>query len=243
MSQKYLDILHHIDYDIDIPNTDHATKGENIMENSTRTYYYARVSSTGQNLARQLEAFHKMGATDREIITDKASGKDTDRTGYQALKGQLLRRGDTLVVTSLDRLSRTKADIKGELQYFHEQGIRLKVLDLPTTMTELPEGQAWIMDMVTNILVEVMASMAEQERANIRKRQREGLDAMTLDEKGRRISAKKGTHAGRPDTPKPDNWDEVIKRWKAGKVTGREAMKELGLTKSTFYRMVKEAVR
>lgn len=218
------------------------TKGE-AMEDTARTYYYARVSSTGQNLARQIEAFKALGATDRDIITDKKSGKDTDREGYQALKGQLLRRGDTLVVTSLDRLSRSKADIKGELQYFHDAGIRVKVLDLPTTMTDLPAGQAWIMDMVTNILVEVMASLAEQERATIRKRQREGLDAMATDEKGRRISTKKGTHAGRPDTPKPANWDEVMKAWKAEKITAREAMKRLGLSKSTFYRMVKEAVK
>ena len=218
------------------------TKGE-AMEDTARTYYYARVSSTGQNLARQIEAFKALGATDRDIITDKKSGKDTDREGYQALKGQLLRRGDTLVVTSLDRLSRSKADIKGELQHFHDAGIRVKVLDLPTTMTDLPAGQAWIMDMVTNILVEVMASLAEQERATIRKRQREGLDAMATDEKGRRISTKKGTHAGRPDTPKPANWDEVMKAWKAEKITAREAMKRLGLSKSTFYRMEKEAVK
>ena len=219
------------------------------MENTSRTYYYARVSSTGQNLARQLEAFRKLGATDRDIITDKASGKDTDRTGYQALKGQLLRKGDTLVVTSLDRLSRTKADIKGELQYFHDAGIRVVVDGVfnhtgrPTTMMDLPEGQAWIGDMVSNIMVEVIASFAEQERLKIRSRQREGLDAMPLDEKGRRISTKKGTHAGRPDTPKPDNWEEVMKPWKAGSITAREAMKRLGLSRSTFYRMVKENVQ
>jgi len=228
---------------MDMDNTDHAKKEEIDMENTARTYYYARVSSTGQNLARQLEAFRQMGATDREIITDKASGKDLDRTNYQTLKGQLLRRGDTLVVTSLDRLSRTKADIKGELQYYQQNGIRVKVLDLPTTMMELPEGQAWIGDMVSNIMVEVIASFAEQERLKIKTRQREGLDAMPLDEKGRRISTKKGTHAGRPDTPKPANWEEVMKPWKAGSITAREAMKRLGLSRSTFYRMVKEAVQ
>lgn len=228
---------------MDMDNTDHAKKEEIDMEDTARTYYYARVSSTGQNLARQLEAFRKLGATDRDIITDKASGKDTDRTGYQALKGQLLRKGDTLVVTSLDRLSRTKADIKGELQYYQQNGIRVKVLDLPTTMMDLPEGQAWIGDMVSNIMVEVIASFAEQERLKIKTRQREGLDAMPLDEKGRRISTKKGTHAGRPDTPKPANWEEVMKPWKAGSITAREAMKRLGLSRSTFYRMVKEAVQ
>ena len=109
------------------------------MEDTARTYYYARVSSTDQNLARQIDAFKALGATDRDIIKDKASGKDTDRDGYQALKGQLLRRGDTLVVTSLDRLSRTKWDIKEELRYFQMNGIRVKVLDLPTTLIEWPK--------------------------------------------------------------------------------------------------------
>ena len=213
------------------------------MENTARTYYYARVSSTGQNLARQLEAFRKLGATDRDIITDKASGKNTGRTGYQALKGQLLRKGDTLVVTSLDRLSRTKADIKGELQYYQQNGIRVKVLDLPTTLIEWPKGQELLQDTLTNLMIELYGYMAEQERTNTRKRQREGLDAMPLDEKGRRISIKKGTHAGRPDTPKPANWEEVMKPWKARSITAREAMKRLGLSRSTFYRMVKEAVQ
>lgn len=88
-----------------------------------------------------------------------------------------LRRGDTLYIKSLDRLSRSKADIKAELEWFQKQGIRLMVLDLPTTMIEVPEGQEWIIDMVTNILVEVLASIVEQERQTIRRRQREGIDA------------------------------------------------------------------
>lgn len=213
------------------------------MENTSRTYYYARVSSQDQNMSRQLEAFHKMGANDRDIITDKASGKDTARAGYQYMKQNLLRPGDTLVVKSLDRLSRNKADIKAEMLYFQQNGIQLKVIDLPTTMQEWPQGQELMRDTITNIIIELYSMMAEQERQNIKQRQREGLDAMPIDEKGRRISTKKGTHAGRPDTPKPDNWDEVMKPWKAGKITAREAMHRLGLSKSTFYRMVKEAVR
>ena len=80
----------------------------------SKTWYYARVSTREQNLDRQLEAFEKMGAADRDIITDKASGKDTERTGYQSLKNTILRDGDTLVIKSLDRLSRNKADIKTE---------------------------------------------------------------------------------------------------------------------------------
>ena len=110
-----------------------------------RTYYYARVSTKEQNLDRQLAAFRSLGASEREIITDKESGKDLDRKGYQALKSTILRSGDTLVIKSLDRLSRNKQDIHNELQFFKDNGIRLKVIDLPTTMMDLPEGQEWVL--------------------------------------------------------------------------------------------------
>ena len=111
----------------------------------SRTYYYARVSSKEQNLDRQIAAFKALGANDRDIIADKESGKDLERVGYQALKNAMLRRGDTLVIKSLDRLSRNKADIHNELRYFKESGIRLKVIDLPTTMMALPMTMfSWI---------------------------------------------------------------------------------------------------
>ena len=132
---------------------------------NSRTYYYARVSSKEQNLDRQIAAFKALGADERDIITDKESGKDLDRKGYQALKNAMLRRGDTLVVKSLDRLSRNKSDIHNELQYFKDNGIRLKVIDLPTTMMDLPEGQEWVFEMVNNILIEVLASIAENKNA------------------------------------------------------------------------------
>ena len=126
-----------------------------------RTYYYARVSSKDQNLDRQIAAFKALGAKDWESITDKESGKDFDREGYQYLKKQLLRRGDTLVIKSLDRLSRNKIDIHKELRYFKENGIRLKVIDLPTTMMDFPEGQEWVFEMINNILIEVLGTIAE----------------------------------------------------------------------------------
>ena len=98
-----------------------------------RDSYYARVSSKDQNLDRQLAAFKALGADERDIITDKESGKDFNRAGYQALKNGMLRQGDTLVIKSLDRLSRNKRDIKTELEWFKDNNIRLKVIDLPTT--------------------------------------------------------------------------------------------------------------
>ena len=192
----------------------------------SRTWYYARVSSREQNLDRQLAAFAAMGAQERDIITDKESGKDLDRQGYTALKTALLRRGDTLVVKSLDRLSRSKADIKNELEYFKANGIRLKVLDLPTTMIDYPAGQEWVLDMVNNILVEVLSSIAQQERETIHQRQAEGIAAAKA----------KGKHLGRPKAELPDNWSEVITAWKAGQITAVEAMRRTGLKRSTFYK-------
>ncbi len=197
---------------------------------SGRAFGYARVSSKEQNLDRQLEALKKY-VPEESILIDKASGKDTDRPGYQALKGALgLREGDTLYITSLDRLSRSKQDIKAELQWFHEKHIRLKILDLPTSMVEVPEGQEWIIDMISNILVEVLSSIAEQERLTIRKRQREGIDA----------AKKKGKHLGRPITEMPAGFGEMYREWKAGRITARWAMKQLGLKSSTFYRLVRK---
>lgn len=195
----------------------------------SRTYYYARVSSREQNLDRQLAAFASLGAQERDIITDKESGKDLNRRGYTALKTALLRRGDTLVIKSLDRLSRNKADIKNELQYFKDNGIRVKVLDLPTTLMEYPAGQEWVFDMVNNILIEVLGAIAEQERVTIHQRQAEGIAAAKA----------KGKHLGRPRTVKPQNWEEVISKWQAGEITAKEAMRRTGIKRSTFYQMVR----
>ena len=197
------------------------------MEN--RTYYYSRVSSKEQNPDRQIDAFKALGATDRDIITDKESGKDLDRPGYQALKNVILRRGDTLVIKSLDRLSRNKRDIKTELQYFKEQGIRLKVMDLPTTMIDLPQEQEWVFEMVNNILIEVLGTIAEQERATIKTRQADGIAAAKT----------KGKKLGRPAISYPDNWDETIASWKAGEITAKAAMEQTGMKRTSFYKLAR----
>lgn len=194
----------------------------------SRTYYYARVSSREQNLDRQIAAFAALGAQEREIITDKESGKDLDRAGYQALKNAMLRRGDTLVIKSLDRLSRNKTDIRNELQFFKDNGIRLKVIDLPTTMMDLPAGQEWVFEMVNNILIEVLGTIAEQERANIRQRQAEGIEA----------AKQSGKKLGRPALVFPTNWQEVYSSWKAGKITAKTAMEQTGTKRTSFYKLV-----
>lgn len=193
-----------------------------------RTFYYARVSSKDQNLDRQLAAFKALGADERDIITDKESGKDFNRAGYQALKNGMLRQGDTLVIKSLDRLSRNKRDIKSELEWFKDNNIRLKVIDLPTTMMDLPDGQEWVFEMVNNILIEVLGTIAEQERATIKSRQTEGITAAKA----------KGVKFGRPTLQVPDNWNEVYTQWKNGEITAKVAMERTKTKRTSFYKLV-----
>ena len=197
-----------------------------------KCWFYGRVSSRGQNLDRQIALFKEMGAEDRAIITEQIRGQNIDdREAYKALRNQLLRQGDTLVVVSLDRLGRNKADIKNELEYYKKNKIRVKVLDIPTTLIDFPEGQEWVMEMVNNILIEVLGSIAEQERETIRKRQAEGIA----------IAKKKGTvKFGRPHIQKPDNWGDIIGQWKRKEITAVKAMELLNMTKTTFYKLVKE---
>lgn len=194
-----------------------------------RTFYYARVSSKDQNLDHQLAAFKALGADERDIITDKESGKDFNRAGYQALKNGMLRQGDTLVIKSLDRLSRNKRDIKNELEWFKDNNIRLKVIDLPTTMMDLPEGQEWVFEMVNNILIEVLGTIAEQERATIKSRQAEGINTAKA----------KGVKFGRPALQFPANWNEVYTQWKNGEITAKVAMEKTGTKRTSFYKLVK----
>lgn len=199
---------------------------------ATKTYYYARVSSNNQNLDRQIERFKELGADDRDIITEKKSGKNIDdREAYKAMRNQLLRQGDTLVILSIDRLGRNKNDIKNELEYYKENDIRVKILDIPTSMIDFPDNQEWIRDMVNNILIEVLGSMAEQERENIRKRQAEGIAA-----------AKKQGNVkfGRPKVEKPNNWNDVVAKLNANEITAVKAIELTGLSKATFYRLLKE---
>lgn len=194
-----------------------------------KTYGYARVSTKEQHLDRQVRALLENGVEERDIITDKASGASLERPGYQALKNSMLREGDTLVIKSLDRLSRNKEHITQELRFFKEHHIQVRVLDLPTTMVELPAGQEWVFEMINNILIEVLSSIAEQERLTIRQRQAEGIAAAKA----------KGKHMGRPRKEFPPNWEEVYSLWSAGKLTAVAAMKELGLKNSTFYKLVR----
>lgn len=190
---------------------------------------YIRVSTKEQNLDRQYEAIKCYATDEKYIYGDKASGKDMEREGFQNML-KAMRSGDTLFIKSIDRLGRNKQQIKEYLQQFKNEGIRVKIIDLPTTMQDVPEGQEWVIDMINNIIIEVYTSMAEQERETIKQRQREGID----------VAKTKGKHLGRPVLELPKDWNRLYKDWKAGTITAVAFMDSIEMKKSTFYKKVKE---
>lgn len=192
----------------------------------SKQFGYARVSTSHQNTDRQVEALKEYGIDERDIIVDKQSGKDFNRQGYITLKETMLRSGDTLVVKELDRLGRNKQMIKEELEYFKANNIRVKILNIPTTLMDI-EGNDWILEMVSNILIEVLASIAEDERTKNHQRQSEGI-----------ASAKaKGVTFGRPTIRKPENYEVVMQQVSSGQIKAVEAMKLLGVKKTSFYKL------
>lgn len=203
-----------------------------------KCYFYGRVSSADQNLARQLESARQYKNIN-EVFTDKQSGKNFDRKGYLEMK-KILEPGDEVVVHSLDRLGRNKEMIKEELAWFKANGIVVRILDVQTTLIEFPAGQEWIMDMVNNILIEVLGSFAEQERENIRKRQAEGIAAMPVDKNGKKISKKTGRGFGRQEK-RPENFAEVLKMQKSGEISLVKALELTGVGRTKWYELAREA--
>ncbi len=199
------------------------------IETENKVFGYIRVSSREQHLDRQRKALLDFGVPEDNIIEDKCSGKDTERTGYQYLKKNRIRSGDTLVVKELDRLSRNKSDIKRELEHFSSKGIRVKILDIPTTLMDFPKEQSWVLDMVNSILIEVLGSIAEAERRKIKQRQREGIEA----------ARRKQVKFGRPRAKKPECWNEVMSKVKSGEIKAVEAMKIMGIKRGTYYTLIK----
>ena len=191
-----------------------------------KEFGYARVSTAHQREDRQVQALLDYGIEERNIVVDKESGKDFNRLGYLSLKEKWLRQGDTLVVKELDRLGRNKAKIREELEWFRAEGIRVKILNVPTTLLDC-EGQDWVLDMVSNILIEVMASVAEEERVKIHRRQEEGIA----------VAKAKGVVFGRPSIAKPANYEAVMALVDSGQLKAVDAMRELGVRKTTFYRL------
>ena len=191
-------------------------------------YFYARVSSKDQNLARQLEEAKNYKQIDK-VFCDKQSGKDFDRSEYQKMKS-IATAGDEVIIMSLDRLGRNKEATKEEIKWFKNNSIVLRILDLPTSLIDF-QGQDWIMDMVNNILIEVLASYAEEERKRIQERQAQGIAAKKLSDRWEDY--------GRPTKMIPD-FEKYLQKQKEGHITVIDACNALGISKSTWYNRVRE---
>jgi DNA invertase Pin-like site-specific DNA recombinase len=193
------------------------------------SFAYCRISTKEQSLNRQFDALRPYVTDEKYIYSDKASGKDMEREGFQNML-KAIRDGDTLYIKSIDRLGRNKAKIKEYLEYFQKNGIRVKIIDMPTTMQDHSEGQEWVLSMVNNILIEVYTTLAQQERETLLQRQAEGIAA----------AKKRGKHLGRPVLDLPNEWSKYYKQWKKGGIKSVEFMELVDMRKATFYKKVKD---
>ena len=198
-----------------------------MPKSNTKTFAYCRVSSTDQNEDRQVEAMLELGINERDIFIDKCSGKNFDRPQYQALKLQL-REGDVLVIKSIDRLGRNYKQICEEWrEIVRDIKANIKVVDMPILDTTRTDGL--IGEVISDIVLQLLGYVAEQERAFIKQRQAEGI----------KLAKEKGKRLGKPPIQYPDNWQEVYLVWKSGTITAREAMKRLNLKPTSFYKLAK----
>ena len=189
-------------------------------------YFSARVSSKDQNLARQLAEAEKYGIPKENVFCDKITGRKVDRPEYDRLKS-LVQKGDEVYFKELDRIGRAKHLIKEELEWFKEQGVIVRVLDVPTTLVEFPAGQEWVLEMVNNILIEVLGTIAEQEWKKTKQRREEGIAAMPVVN-GRKVSSRTGRGFGR-----------VEKQVDLALLDGEnitDACNRLGISRTTYYR-------
>lgn len=192
-------------------------------------YGYARVSSKDQCLDRQFEAMNQKFVIDR-MFTDKQSGKSFDRAGYQEMK-TVVKAGDEIVIEELDRLGRNKEEVKKELEWFRVNKIVVRILDIPTSLIDF-QGQDWIRDMVNNILIEVLAAIAEQERLKIHKRQEEGIAAM----KARGEWDKYGRPKANIDR---ELFENLAQKQKNGFMSVAQCCSELNISRGTWYNLLR----
>ena len=193
------------------------------MHCSSKTYAYARVSTRDQNLSRQFDAFADLQIPQKQIFADKASGKDFIRPEYQRLMRRL-RKGDTLVISSIDRLGRNYNEIIEQWRIItKEKGIDVIVLDMPLLNTkQQPENITGTF--VADLVLQILSYVAQVERESIRVRQAEGIAAAKA----------RGVHCGRPALAKPDNYNEIVARFMAGELSRKEAATCLGVSITTL---------
>lgn len=172
-----------------------------------------------------------MGAEDNQIITDPVHARLPRRENYQKLKNEILQPGDTLVICSLSVLG-SKYAARPELIHYRDHHIRVKVLDMPATMQDLPEELEGIYDTVTDVIIQTLTTVIKQEQLRIKRQQRRGIETL------RESTA--WEDYGRPAVTLPDNYVEVMNRWLAGNITANAAMGLMGLRRTTFYKLAKQ---
>ncbi|MCU4770333.1 recombinase family protein [Bacillus toyonensis] len=192
-----------------------------------KKFGYIRVSSKEQNEGRQLEAMRKLGIHERDIFIDKQSGRTFQREQYQILK-KMLRRGDILYIHSLDRFGRNKSAILEEWKDI-TQNIQAHIVVLDMPLLDTTKYKDSIGQLITDLVLQILSWLSEEERVKIKTRQREGID----------LAKKQGKHLGRPKVEITDEFIQAYQEWKDKKITAVEAMKRSGMPNTTFYRMVK----
>ena len=193
-----------------------AGKAEN------KIYGYVRVSTREQNEDRQMIALKEVGVPKQNIYIDKQSGKDFLRPQYKMLIRKM-KKDDLLYVKSIDRLGRNYAEILEQWRILtKDKGIDIVVLDMPLLDTR--RGKDLMGTFLSDIVLQVLSFVAENERSNIRQRQAEGIAAAKA----------RGVRFGRPPSRLPDNFHDVYQRWKNGKITGTAAAMECGMALSSF---------
>lgn len=191
-------------------------------------YGYVRVSTETQNTARQMEEMYKLGLTNDTIYVDKKSGKDFERINYQFLRNKL-QKNDLLIIKSIDRLGRNYDMIINEWSYITKIiEADIYVIDFPLLDTRL-EGENLVGRFISDIVLQVLSFVAQNERENIRARQAEGI----------RIAKEKGIHLGRPKYKLPHNFEIIVKKYHNRELTNVEAAKILKMTRGTFLKYSK----
>lgn len=185
-------------------------------------YGYIRVSTREQNEDRQVIALHEVGVPEKNIYMDKQSGKDFNRLQYKKLLRKM-KKDDLLCIKSIDRLGRNYEEILAQWRILtKDKGIDIMVLDMPLLDTR--RGKDLMGTFLSDIVLQVLSFVAENERVNIRQRQAEGIAAAKA----------RGVRFGRLPKPLPPNFRTVYQRWKHGEITGTAAAKECGMPLSTF---------
>lgn len=191
-------------------------------------YGYVRVSTRDQNIERQMDEMYKQGLSTNQIFIDKQSGKDFDRTNYQKLKS-ILHPGDLVIIKSIDRLGRNYDMIIDEWKdIVNRLNVDIVVLDMPLLDTRT-ESKNLVGKFISDIVLQILSFVAENERENIRKRQAEGI----------RIAKLQGKHLGRPKYILPTNYNEIIMLYNKKSISLSDALKKLNMNKSTFYKYLK----